>query len=164
MATPDDPRDPPGSGPPGSGPEEPRGEERRSAEQRIEDQAREKLSPYLRILRRMVRSIRSVFQAHLIVFRTEADRELARIATGVGLVFGTAIFLLASALLSGAGAVALAQRLTGLPWLESIGIALAGTMLVAAGLAGLAWLRLRKPLMPESRKLLRDTIDGFTRG
>jgi len=122
-----------------------------------------RLEPYLKILRRMVRTIRGVFQAHIIVFRTEAERELARVAGGVALIFDTLVFLLASALLAGAGTVALVQRLSGLPWLESIGISLGLTVTVALLLALIAWLRLRHPLMPESRKLLHDTVDTLTR-
>lgn len=123
-----------------------------------------RLQPYLKILRRIVRSIRGVFQAHVIVIRTEAESELIRVAGGVALIFGTMVLMLCSALLAGAGTVALVQRLSGLPWLESIGISLGITLAVACLLAFVAWLRLRKPLMPESRKLLNDTFDTLTRG
>lgn len=155
MTRPDEPQEPTGGGSGGGGGGE---------QPPPPDDGRDRLSPYLAIFRRMVRSLRSIFRAHLIVFKTEAHRELARIAVGAGLLFGVAVLLLACALLAGAGTVALVQRLTALPWLESIGIALLITLAVASVLGLFAWLRLRKPLMPESRKLLQDTIDGFTRG
>ncbi len=123
-----------------------------------------KLSPYLKILRRAVRSISSVFEAHVMVFQTEAEKEVVRVAIGVGLIFSAAAFLLATALLTGAGAVALIQRLTALPWLESIGLAMLATALMASLLGFIAWLRLRKPLMPRTRKLFKSTFDGLTKG
>ncbi|RME24678.1 MAG: hypothetical protein D6798_10670 [Deltaproteobacteria bacterium] len=123
-----------------------------------------RLTPYLRILRRMVRSVTSLFRAHAMVVRSEAEREIFRVATGVALLFGTGIFLLATALLLAVGAVVLIQRVTGLPWLESVALSAAATALVAAILGLLAWLRLRKPLMPDSRKLLKSTLDGLLKG
>ncbi|MCK6507114.1 phage holin family protein [Myxococcota bacterium] len=122
------------------------------------------LQPYLKILRRAVRSLRAFFAAHVIVVRTEAERELARLATAVALLVGAAMFFLASVLLLATTLVALVQRLSGLPWLESIAISLGATLLLGLVLLGLGWWRIKRPLMPESRELLRKTLDGLTRG
>ncbi len=123
-----------------------------------------RLTPYLRILRRAVRSVTSLFRAHAMVVRSEAEREVFRVATGVALVLATLAFLLATALLLAVGAVVLIQRVTGLPWLESVALSAGATALVAGVLGLLAWLRLRKPLMPDSRKLLKSTLDGLLKG
>jgi hypothetical protein len=129
-----------------------------------EDAGRVLLQPYLKILRRAVRSLRAFFAAHVIVVRTEAERELARLATAVGLLVGAAMFFLASVLLLATTLVALVQRLSGLPWLESIAISMGATLLLGLVLLGLGWWRIKRPLMPESRELLRKTLDGLTRG
>lgn len=122
------------------------------------------LQPYLKILRRAVRSLRGFFAAHVIVVRTEAEREIERLAVAVALLVAAAMFFLASAILFATTLVVLVQRVSGLPWLESIALCLLATLLLALSLLGLGWLRIRKPLMPESRELLRKTLDGLTRG
>lgn len=145
--------------PPGDGPAEGQADGVGPAED-----GRQLLQPYLKILRRIVRSLRAFFAAHVIVVRTEADRELTRLATAVALLVGAAMFMLASAMLFATTLIALVQRVTGLPWLESIAISLGTTLLIGLTLLGLGWLRLRRPLMPESRELLRRTLDGFSKG
>jgi len=122
------------------------------------------LEPYLKILRRTIRSLRAFFAAHVIVVRTEADRELQRVVFGLAMLASAGMFFLASALLAAATAVALVQRLTGLPVLESMALSLGSTLLVALVLLGIAWLRLKKPLMPQSRELLKKTLEGLSRG
>ncbi|MCB9778677.1 MAG: phage holin family protein [Alphaproteobacteria bacterium] len=191
MTTPDDPRDPPDpTAPPGdTGPREaarpaeppppseppppadpppPGGGDgggdgkRKRPGEGVEDKARVLIEPYLKIMRRALRSIRGFFAAHVIVVRTEAEQEFVRLMGGFVLLFGTAILMLTSAILAGAASVALVQRLSGLPWLESISIAMAGTLTAAFLLLTVAWVRLRKPLMPKSRELFEKTLDGLS--
>lgn len=119
------------------------------------------LAAWLGLLRRLARSARSFFAAHLMVAQDEAEAEIARVATGVGLLLGALMFTFATALLLAVAAVVLVQRLSGLPWLESVALAALGTALVAASLGGLSWLRLRRPLMPRTRALLEKTLDGL---
>lgn len=123
-----------------------------------------RVSPYLKILRRMLRTLTALFQAHVMVIQAEAEGEAVRVASGMALVFGAGALSGVSALLGGVVLVALIQRLSGLPWLESIALAMATTMVLAALLATTAWLILRRPLLPKSRKLLKSTFDGITGG
>lgn len=116
---------------------------------------------WLKLVRRISRSFQAFFAAHLIVLRTEAERELFRLATGVGLLIGAVLFMLATAMLFAVGTVVLLQRVTGLPWLESVGIALLVTLTIALSLGGLGWWRVNRPLMPQSRALLNRTLDGL---
>jgi hypothetical protein len=125
---------------------------------------RSRFAPYLRILRRVIRSVTGLFQAHVMVIRAEAGNEAARLAAGLALLFGAALLAAVTALLGGVAIVGLIQRLSGLPWLESIGLAIAATGAVALTLAGIAWVILRRPLLPNTRKLLKSTLAGFMEG
>ena len=156
MATPADPGGPPPA---------PEGPQPAGAEPESEEQAwKSRLEPYLRILRRMVRSVTSLFRAHAMIIQDEAQVEAVRVVTGIALIIGAVVFFAVSGLFAGITAFALIQRLTGLPFLESIAIVLGGTVTLALSLAFLAWLRLRKPLLPKSRKLLKSTYDGIMKG
>ncbi|NOY24955.1 MAG: hypothetical protein GXP62_03695 [Oligoflexia bacterium] len=144
--------DQPGGPPPGGPPPGPEGAEGK----------RVVLTPYLAIFRRILRSLRGFFAAHVIVLRSEAHRELARLLVGASLMAGALMFLLASAILFATGLVVGVQRFTGLPWLESLGISLGCTLLVALLLGALGLHRLKKPLMPQSRELLKKTLDALS--
>ena len=125
---------------------------------------RSRFAPYLKIFRRVVRTFSGVFHAHVIVIRAEAETELVRLLSGMALVIGAVMLMGVTALLGGVALVGLIQRLSGLPWLESLGLAMTSTASVALTLLGIAWLLLRRPLLPKSRQLLERTFDGFTRG
>lgn len=116
---------------------------------------------WLGLIGRVARSFRAFFAAHLIVAQNEAEREISRIATGVGLFIGAVMFMLATAMLFAVGTVVLLQRVTGLPWLESLGIAMLVTLTIALVLGGLGWWRVNRPLMPQTRALLERTLDGL---
>ncbi|MES2641093.1 MAG: phage holin family protein [Myxococcota bacterium] len=128
------------------------------------DGMRSRFAPYLKILRWVIRSFTGFFQAHVMVIRAEAGNEAIRVASGVLLLLGAGVSLFITALLGGVAIVGLIQRLSGLPWLESLGLAMAATGSVALVLVTIAWLLLRRPLLPKSRKLLKSTFDGFTGG
>jgi hypothetical protein len=125
---------------------------------------RTRFAPYLKILRWVIRSFTGFFQAHVMVIRAEAGNEAIRVASGLLLLLGAGVFLFVTALLGGVAVVGLIQRLSGLPWLESLGLAMAATGSVALTFVTIAWLLLRRPLLPKSRKLLKSTFDGFTGG
>lgn len=126
------------------------------------DEPRTPLAPYLNILHRAVRSLRAFFAAHVIVVRSEAERELTRVIVAAGFIIAAAMFALASAILFSTGLVVGIQRVTGLPWLESLGISLVCTLLIGLLLAAIGYWRIKKPLMPESRELLQKTLDGLS--
>lgn len=116
---------------------------------------------WLKLVRRISRSFQAFFAAHLIVLKTEAERELFRLASGIGLLIGGVLFMLATAMLFAVGTVVLLQRVTGLPWLECVGISMLVTLVIALCLGGLGWWRVNRPLMPQSRALLERTLDGL---
>lgn len=128
------------------------------------DRVTARLSPYLKILRRVIRTLTGVFQAHVMVIQSEAENEAVRVASGLVLLLGAGAFLGVTALLGGVALVGLIQRLSGLPWLESLGLAAASTASLALFLVAIAWLLLRRPLLPKSRKLLKSTFDSITGG
>lgn len=155
MPTPPDPVDPAQGAPPADG---------AANAGDPADATGSRFAPYLRILRRVVRTFSGVFHAHAMVIRAEAETEAVRLASGMALLLGAVMLTAVTALLGGVAIVGLIQRLSGLPWLESLGLAMAGTASVAFILLVIAWLLLRRPLLPKSRQLLERTFDGFTRG
>ena len=120
------------------------------------------LDPYLRIVSRIIRAARGLFAAHLLIVRDEVGREILRIVIGVALLVGAMMFFFSTAILSSVTLVVAVQRFTGLELLESLLVCLATTLSFASVLALVGFLRLRKPLMPRSRQLLEQLLDGLS--
>ena len=103
------------------------------------------------MLRRVVRVIAVLFEAHLVLAKSEAQRDLTRIA---GLCFSS-VWLLLQALavmgLMGAG-------LGAVPAIASVagGNLIVGFVAAMAGRSGL-----NQPVLPESRSLLGKTVDAL---
>jgi hypothetical protein len=119
------------------------------------------IGSYVRLFSRIGRAVRGLLAAHIIVVRNEVQREILRLLIGIGFTMTAGISFVLSAVLGAVTLVTAVQRITGLPLLESLLICIAVLATSGLLLAFAAWLILRRPLMPQSRELIRTTLDGF---
>jgi len=91
----------------------------------------------------------------------EAKRDVQRVAIGVGMLVIAAVLCVLAAVFAQAFLVALLLEF-GIKPVYTLGVMLAGDVLVALLLVLTARFFLTRPLLPQSRKLLRETLDVLT--
>lgn len=111
---------------------------------------------------RVARVLRTLFTVHLEFAQREASRDRNRLAGGIAyLVVGALMLTMLVATLHVAGAVLAHER--GLPWgMSVLSVAgfdlLVGLMFLSAGSR-----RVRGPVMPETRSLVRRTVEALVK-
>lgn len=109
----------------------------------------------------LVRATGAVLGFHVRIAQREARGDLSRMVTGAVLV-ALACLALALAVVGAhvAGVIALAT-LTTLTWLRAVALVTCLDVLLVILCATLARARLRRPILRETRSMLRDTLASF---
>lgn len=112
----------------------------------------------------LIRAAGSLLGVHLQHAQREASGDLGRVVTGVALLAVGALFLLLAVVVGHAAAVYALRTYTVLDWLRAA-LAVAGGDLLLALLLVL-WGRglLKRPLLKETRQLVKRTARALTQG
>lgn len=116
------------------------------------------IASFLGPMRRMANVMLALLQAHIILARSEAKRDSARILAGLAMG-GVAMLCLVQVWLMAHVLAVLALRELHLPWVVAVGAVTGADALLGVVLALLARGRLSQPVMPETRELIRKTIE-----
>ena len=92
--------------------------------------------------------------------RREAKRDLQRVVVGVVMLVAGTMLTMLSVIFAQAFLVALLSEL-GIAPVYTLGALLAGDLFVALILFVVGRALVRQPLLPQSRKVLKDTVDMF---
>lgn len=117
------------------------------------------LASFLAPFRRMAHILLALLQAHLILARSEARRDGARLAAGFAMLAVALLCLTQVWLLGHVLAIMLLREETRLSWGGSVAVVTGVDLLLGLVLALAARGKLNQPLMPETRELVRKTIE-----
>lgn len=112
------------------------------------------------VLRRLLNVLRVLLEAHLAVARAEAERDFGRVILGVLLV-GVSVTCLTTAWLLLHVVVILLVYDAGYSWLTALGAVIGGDVVIAGLLGAVARNQLGKPMLVESRALMKKTVDAM---
>ena len=114
------------------------------------------------LLAGLLRSLGVLLQAHLQYAKREASTDVGRLLGAIVLLLGAGLLLALSAVLGELAAVyAVAHLLQG-DWLGALLVVGAANLLLASLLLLWARAKLRRPLLKETRVLLRRTVTSLT--
>lgn len=109
----------------------------------------------------LVRALGSVLGVHIEYAQREAKSDIGRVVVGVVLIVAAALFAMFALLF---GQVVLAYRLSNLPALGAmgaIGVVAAGDLALAIVLLLIGRSRLDKPVLAQTRSLVKRTVESF---
>lgn len=112
------------------------------------------------LLRRVVNVIAVLLEAHLTLARHEAEKDMARLAAGLVVLFFAGLCFSSVWLLLQALAV-MGLMAGGLSAVVSLAAVAGGNLLLGGMAAAVGRDRLSKPIMPESRSLMAKTFDAL---
>jgi hypothetical protein len=110
----------------------------------------------------LARLIAALLGMHLQHARREASQDLGRVVVGIVLVVLAVTLILLAVIL---GHIALVEHLASAWRLSAVGARLtvgAGDLIAAVPLLLVARLRLRKPILAETRELVRETVASLS--
>jgi hypothetical protein len=114
------------------------------------------------LLSRVLRAFGILFGVHLQFAQREAKSDLGRILSGFVCVAVAVLLLLCAAGLGHGAAVVWVHDTKHLPWGSSIGVVAGGDALLAVFLLLIGRARLRRPILKETRGLVRRTVSALT--
>lgn len=116
------------------------------------------------VLTRLLRIGRTLAGAHIEVAQAEAARDAARMMEGVLLLaFGLLCLFAAGLMANAAGALALV-RYSSLGWPVAVTVVAVIDVVLALSLFSLGRRRLKRPMMKETRGLMRRTVTALSEG
>ncbi|MBW2529194.1 MAG: phage holin family protein [Deltaproteobacteria bacterium] len=110
----------------------------------------------------LIRAAGSLVGVHLQHAQREASGDLGRVVTGVALIGAAAVFLVLAVVIGHVAAVYALQKLTVLDWLRSALAVAGGDLLIALVLLVRGRSLLRRPLLKETRQLVKRTVESLT--
>lgn len=113
----------------------------------------------LGLLGRSTRVLRALFQAHIALARSEAKRDGARVMMGAFLA-AFALLCLAQVWVMAHVLVVIGLHALHLGWTVAVAIVTGADALMGGITALIARSQLSQPLMPETRELMKKTIDA----
>lgn len=117
------------------------------------------------IASRLIRIVKNLLSAHIVLARQEASRDLTRIVVGFGLIAGACVLTTTAWFMANATAVVwLAQNQSGwqMGWIGALGTVFGVNIGGALLLAAIGVSRVRRPVMKETRGMLVRTAQTLT--